>query len=255
MTIINLTIDEKDITVPKGTNIFMAAKNNGIYIPGLCYHPKLTQYGGCRLCMVEVTERGRTRHRFSCAQPVSDGMEVKTKTPKITKFTKSVMEFLLAHHPLDCPTCDKSGECGLQDVTHDLKLGPGRFKTVRMNEPMRRDNPLLEYNTNRCILCGRCVKVCKEVEGVGAIDFQNRGIKTVIGTAFNKPLDCSFCGGCVSVCPTGSWQDRTLKFRARPWDLKKTPSICTYCAVGCTVILNSKNDNVLRVTSDDDLGI
>ncbi|MHC4182283.1 MAG: molybdopterin-dependent oxidoreductase [Planctomycetota bacterium] len=255
MTIINLTIDEKDITVPKGTNIFMAAKDNGIYIPGLCYHPKLTQYGGCRLCMVEVTERGRTRHRFSCAQPVSEGMEVKTQTPKVTKFTKSVMEFLLAHHPLDCPTCDKSGECGLQDVTHDLKLGPGRFKTVRMNEPMRRDNPLLEYNTNRCILCGRCVKVCKEVEGVGAIDFQNRGIKTVIGTAFNKPLDCSFCGGCVSVCPTGSWQDRTLKFRARPWELKKTPSICTYCAVGCTVIVNTKNDNVMRMTSDDDLGI
>lgn len=255
MTMINLTIDGKNVTVPKGTNIFMAARNNGIYIPGLCYHPKLTQYGGCRLCMVEVTERGRTRHRFSCAQPVSDGMEVKTKTPKVIKFTKSVMEFLLAHHPLDCPTCDKSGECGLQDITHDLKLGHGRFKTVRMNEPMRRDNPLLEFNSNRCILCGRCVKVCKEVEGVGAIDFQNRGIKTVIGTAFNKPLDCSFCGGCISVCPTGSWQDRTLKFRARPWELQKVPTICGYCAVGCTVVINSKNDKVMRMTSDDTLGI
>ncbi|MFQ5964617.1 MAG: molybdopterin-dependent oxidoreductase [Candidatus Scalinduaceae bacterium] len=252
---INLKIDDKDVSVSKGTNIFMAARNNGIYIPGLCYHPKLTQYGGCRLCMVEVTERGRTRHRFSCAQPVSEGMEVKTKTPKTKKYTKSVMEYLLAHHPLDCPTCDKSGECGLQDVTHDLKLSTGRFKTVRMDEPMRRDNPLLELNVNRCILCGRCVKVCKEIEGVGAIDYQNRGFKTVIGTAFNKPLDCSFCGGCVSVCPTGSWQDRTLKFRARPWELKTTSTICTYCAVGCTVVLNSKNDKVMRITSDDALGI
>jgi len=255
MSDINLKIDGKNVTVAKGTNIFMAAKNNGIYIPGLCYHPKLTQYGGCRLCMVEVTERGRTRHRFSCAQPVSQGMVVKTKTSEVEKYTKSVMEYLLAHHPLDCPTCDKSGECGLQDITHDLKLSTGRFKTARLDEPMKRDNALLEYNTNRCILCGRCVKVCKEIEGAGAIDYQNRGFKTVIGTAFDKPLDCTFCGGCVSVCPTGSWQDRTLKFRARPWELKKTSTICTYCAVGCTVVVNTKKNEVMRITSDDDLGI
>lgn len=254
--IVNLEIDNKVVSVPKGTNIFMAAKKNGIYIPGLCYHPKLTHYGGCRLCMVEVTLRGSTRHKFSCAQPVSEGMIVKTKTPECVKYTKAVMEFLLAQHPLDCPTCDKSGECGLQDVTHDLKLAKSRFSSVRMNAPMRRDNPLLEFNANRCILCGRCVKVCKEIEGVGAIDFQNRGIKTVIGTAFDKPLDCSFCGGCVSVCPTGSWQDRTLGFRARPWELKKTPTICTYCAVGCSVVINSKNNEVMRITSDDeDMGV
>lgn len=251
---ITLTIDNKSVTVPRGTDIFLAAKQNNIYIPGLCHHPKLSQYGGCRLCMVEVTERGRTQHRFSCAQPVSEGMKVKTKTPEIIKYTKSVMEYLLAHHPLDCPTCDKSGECGLQDITHDLKLSTGRFKTVRMNKPMRRDNPLLEFNANRCILCGRCVKMCKDIEGVGAIDFQNRGIKTMIGTAFDKPLDCSFCGGCLSVCPTGSWQDRTLKFRARPWELKKTTSICPYCAVGCSIEINTKDNKVLRITSNDGLG-
>ena len=155
MSDINLKIDGKNVTATKGTNIFMAAKNNGIYIPGLCSHPKLSQYGGCRICMVEVTERGRTRHRFSCALPVSEGMVVKTKTSETVKYTKSVIEYLLAHHPLDCPTCDKSGECGLQDITHDLKLSAGRFKTVRLDAPMKRDNPLLEYNTNRCILCGR----------------------------------------------------------------------------------------------------
>ena len=252
---INLKIDNKVVSVPKGTNIFKAAKDNGIYIPGLCYHPKLTQYGGCRLCMVEVTERGRSRHRFSCAQPVAEGMVVKTKTPETEKYTKSVMEYLLAHHPLDCPTCDKSGECGLQEVTHDLKLKPGRFKSARLDEPMRRDNPLLEYNSNRCILCSRCVKVCKEIAGVAAIDYQNRGFKTVIGTAFDKPLDCSFCGGCVSVCPTGSWQDRTLKFKARPWELKKTPTICTYCAVGCSLVINTKDKEVMRVTADENINL
>jgi len=254
MNTVHLVIDDKPIVAKEGTNIFQAALDNCIYIPGLCYHPKLSQFGGCRLCMVEVTER-RTGHRFACAHPVSEGMVVKVNTPKVIKYRESVMEYLLAHHPLDCPTCDKAGECGLQNITHELNLAPGRFKTVRMDAPMIRDNPLLELNRNRCILCGRCVNSCKEIEGVGAIDFQNRGIKTVIGTAFNRPLECSFCGGCLSVCPTGAWQDRTLKFRGRPWEFKKTPTICPYCSVGCTIILNTKAESVRRITSDDYVGI
>jgi len=254
MNPIHLTIDDKPIVSKEGTNIFQAALDNGIYIPGLCYHPKLSQFGGCRLCMVEVTER-RTGHRFACAHPVSEGMIVKVNTPKVIRYRQSVMEYLLAHHPLDCPTCDKSGECGLQDVTHELNLFPGRFKTVRMDAPMIRDNPLLELNRNRCILCGRCVSACKEIEGLGAIDFQNRGIKTVIGTAFNRPLACSFCGGCVAVCPTGAWQDRTLGFKGRSWEFSKVPTICPYCPVGCTIILNTKMESVRRITSDDYLGI
>ncbi|MEK6635950.1 MAG: molybdopterin-dependent oxidoreductase [Planctomycetota bacterium] len=263
MKTIHLIVDDKPIIAKEGTNIFQAAIDNGIHIPGLCYHPKLSQFGGCRLCMVEVTER-RTGHRFACAHPVSEGMIVKVNTPKVIRYRKSVMEYLLAHHPLDCPTCDKSGECGLQDITHELNLSPGRFKTVRMDAPMIRNNPLLELNRNRCILCGRCVSACKEIEGYGAIDFQNRGIKTVIGTAFDRPLECSFCGGCVAVCPTGAWQDRTLGFKGRPWEFKNTPTICPYCAVGCTVVLNTKAtplrieqgiETVRRVTSDDYLGI
>ena len=111
MKTIHLVIDDKPIIAPEGANIFQASLDNGIYIPGLCYHPKLSQFGGCRLCMVEVTER-RTGHRFACAHPVSEGMIVKVNTPKVIQYRKSVMEFLLAHHPLDCPTCDKSGECG-----------------------------------------------------------------------------------------------------------------------------------------------
>ncbi|MCF6157008.1 MAG: 2Fe-2S iron-sulfur cluster binding domain-containing protein [wastewater metagenome] len=263
MKTINIIIDDKPITVPEGTNIFQAALDNGIYIPGLCYHPRLSQFGGCRLCMVEVTER-RTGHRFACAHPVSEGMMVKVNTPKVVRYRRSVMEYLLAHHELSCPTCDKSGECGLQDITHELSLAPSRFHAVRMNAPIVRDNPVLELNRNRCVLCGRCVSACKEIEGVGAIDFQKRGIQTYIGTAFDKPLECSFCGSCLSVCPTGSWQDRTFAFRGRAWELKKTQTICPYCAVGCTIILNTKSaparleegmETVRRVTSDDRLGI
>ncbi|MDR4508998.1 MAG: molybdopterin-dependent oxidoreductase [Candidatus Brocadiaceae bacterium] len=251
---IQLVIDDKTIIVPEGTNIFQAALDNDISIPGLCYHPKLSQFGGCRLCMVEVTEK-RTRHRFACAHPVSEGMTVKVNTPEVTRYRKAVMEYLLAQHPLDCPTCDKSGECGLQNITHDLSLSESRFKTVRMNAPMIRDNPLLELNRNRCILCSRCVSTCKEIAGDGSIDFQNRGIKTVVGTAFDRPLNCSFCGGCVAVCPTGAWQNRTLGFHGRSWEFEKISTICTYCAVGCTLVLNTKRGSVRRITSDDRLGI
>ncbi|MEK7789475.1 MAG: molybdopterin-dependent oxidoreductase, partial [Planctomycetota bacterium] len=254
MKTIHLVIDDKPIIAPEGTNIFQAALDNGIYIPGLCYHPKLSQFGGCRLCMVEVTER-RTGHRFACAHPVSEGMIVKVNTPKVIRYRKSVMEYLLVHHELSCPICDKAGECSLQDITHELNQSPSRFKAVRMDYPMVRDNPVLELNRNRCILCGRCVSTCKEIEGIAAIDFQNRGIKTVIGTAFDRPLACSFCGGCVAVCPTGAWQDRTLGFKGRSWEFSKVPTICPYCSVGCTIILNTKLESVRRITSDDYLGI
>jgi len=255
MNIIHLVIDDKPIVAPEGTNIFQAALDNDVYIPGLCYHPKLSQFGGCRLCFVEVTERKRTGHRFACAHPVSEGMIVKVNTQKVIRYRKSVMEYLLAHHELSCPTCDKSGECGLQNITHELNLAPGRFKTVRMHYPVIRDNPVLELNRNRCILCGRCVSACKEIEGVGAVDFQNRGFKTVIGTAFDRPLECSFCGGCVAVCPTGAWQDRTLGFQGRPWEFKSTPTICPYCSVGCTIVINTKMESVRRIISNDRLGI
>ncbi len=254
MKTIHLVIDDKPIIAPEGTNIFQAALDNGIYVPGLCYHPKLSQFGGCRLCMVEVTER-RTGHRFACAHPVSEGMIVKVNTPKVIRYRKSVMEYLLVHHELSCPICDKAGECSLQDITHELNQSPSRFKAARMDYPMVRDNPLLELNRNRCVLCGRCVSTCKEIEGIAAIDFQNRGIKTVIGTAFDRPLNCSFCGGCVAVCPTGAWQDRTLGFKGRSWEFSKVPTICPYCSVGCTIILNTKLESVRRVTSDDYLGI
>lgn len=255
MNIINLVIDDKPISAPEGTNVFQAALDNNIYIPGLCYHPKLSQFGGCRLCYVEVTERKRAGHRFACAHPVSEGMIVKVNTPRVLRYRKSVMEYLLAHHELSCPTCDKSGECGLQNITYEMNLAPGRFRTVRMHHPVIRDNPVLELNRNRCILCGRCVSACKEIEGVSAIDFQNRGFKTVIGTAFDRPLECSFCGGCVAVCPTGAWQDRTLGFKGRSWEFTSTPTICPYCSVGCTIVVNTKTGSVRRIVSDDRLGI
>lgn len=251
----NLTIDGKKISVPSGTSIMEAARENGINISGFCYHPRLDSFGACRICMVHVTERGRTVDKFACAQPVSEGMEVQTKSEKIDKYVKSITEYLLVHHPLDCPICDKAGECELQDVTFKFRLSKGRIQTVRKNKPSVKDNPVLEFNHNRCILCGRCTRVCNEVQGIAAIDFQKRGFNTEIGTHFGKPLRCEFCGQCLSLCPVGAIQDRVFNFRGRPWELKTVQTTCTYCAVGCSLLLNTKDGSVARVTSDDDIGI
>lgn len=252
---VNLTIDDKNITVPEGTSIMEAARKNGIDIPGFCYHPRLDSFGACRICMVHVTERGKTSDRFACAQPVSEGMIVKTKSEKIERYIRSVTEYLLAHHPLDCPICDKAGECELQDVSYNFRLFKGRFQSKRKNRPVVRDNPFIEFNHNRCILCGRCTRICDEVEGIAAIAFQKRGFNTEVGPAIGKPLRCEFCGQCLSVCPVGAIQDRIFDFSARPWELKKVRTTCTYCSVGCTLSLNTKKNMVARITSNDEDGI
>ncbi len=252
---VKLTIDGKEVTVSTGTSIMEAARTNGIDIPGFCYHPRLDSFGACRVCMVHVTERGRTKDKFACAQPVSEGMEVVTKSELITKYVKSVTEYLLVHHPLDCPVCDKSGECELQDVTYKYKLDKGRIHTNRNDNPSVKNNPVLEFNHNRCILCGRCTRICGEVQGVAAIDFQGRGFTAEIGAPAGTDLDCEFCGQCLSVCPVGAIQDRTFNFQARPWELGKAKTTCTYCSVGCSVTLNTKNNKVVRVTANDEDGI
>ncbi len=252
---VNLTIDGKQVTVPKGTSIMQAARENGIDIPGFCYHPRLDSFGACRVCMVHVTERGRTKDKFACAQPVSEGMEVVTKSDVIDKYASSVTEYLLAHHPLDCPICDKSGECELQDVAFRFKLSKGRIETVRRNEPSVKTNPILEFNHNRCILCGRCTRICGEVQGIAAIDFQGRGFNATVGPPGDRALDCEFCGQCLSVCPVGAIQDRVFNFKGRPWELAKTRTTCTYCSVGCTFSLNTKSGKIVRVTSDDEEGL
>lgn len=252
---VNLTIDEKNISVPEGTSIMKAARKNGIDIPGFCYHPRLDSFGACRICMVHVTERGRTSDRFACAQPVSEGMVVQTKSEKIEKYVRSVTEYLLAHHPLDCPICDKAGECELQDVSYNFRLFKGRFQSKRKDRPVVRDNNFIEFNHNRCILCGRCTRICNEVEGIAAISFQKRGFNTEVGPPAGKPLRCEFCGQCLSVCPVGAIQDRVFNFSARPWELKKVRTTCTYCSVGCTLSLNTKKNMVARITSNDEDGI
>jgi len=251
---VNLTIDGKQITVKKNATIYEAAKEAGIDIPVLCYAKKLLPYGACRVCLVEV-EQMKGRLIPSCTTPVTEGMVVTTTSDEIRKVRKTVLEFLLVNHVVDCPVCDKGGECDLQDLTYDYEVVTNRFVGEKFDLPKDEVNPLIERNMNRCVLCGKCARVCDEIVGYGSYSFINRGFETKIATAFDRGLNCEFCGQCVSMCPVGAILPRPFKFKARPWQLKEVDSVCGYCGNGCTVTLGVLNDKVETIRFNDKTGV
>ncbi|MCW8860579.1 MAG: NADH-quinone oxidoreductase subunit NuoG [Deltaproteobacteria bacterium] len=251
---VNLTIDGKQITTSKTSTIYEAAKENDIYIPVLCYAKKLLPYGACRVCLVEV-EQMKGRLIPSCTTPVTEGMVVTTMSDEIKKVRKTVLEFLLVNHVVDCPVCDKGGECDLQDLTYEYEVVTSRFEGEKFDLPKDEANPFIERNMNRCVLCGKCVRVCDEVVGYGSYSFINRGFETKIATAFDRGLDCEFCGQCVSMCPVGALLPRPFKFKARPWQLKEVNSVCGYCGNGCTVTLGVKDNEVQTIRFNDETGV
>jgi NADH-quinone oxidoreductase chain G len=251
---VNLTIDGKQVTVSKAATIYEAAKEAGIHIPVLCYAKKLLPYGACRVCLVEV-EQMKGRLIPSCTTPVSEGMVVITTSDEIKKVRKTVMEFLLVNHVLDCPVCDKGGECDLQDLAYEFESTTNRFEGEKFDLPTDEVNPLIERNMNRCVLCGKCVRVCDEIVGYGSYSFINRGFETKIATAYDRGLDCEFCGQCLSMCPVGALLPRPFKFKARPWQLKEVDSVCGYCGNGCTVTLGVKDNKVETIRFNDKVGV
>ncbi|MDA0692841.1 MAG: molybdopterin-dependent oxidoreductase [Nitrospinae bacterium] len=252
---INLKIDGKDVTAPEGTVILEAAKKNGFEVSNLCYNKKLKPFAACRTCMVETVTDGEKELVYSCTHPVAEGMEVKTNTDETNRYNKACLEMLLVEHPLDCPICDKSGVCPLQDNTDTLKLYNGRFEINRRNEPSIKSNPIIELYMNRCIMCGLCVRACDETQGVQALDFHKRGMKVGIGTANDEPLDCEFCGQCITVCPTGALMDMTSEARGLAAMYTNTHTTCNYCSWGCTLKLQTKKGKVLRIEADEDYDV
>ncbi len=251
---VNLTIDGQQVTVSKTATIYEAAKEAGIHIPVLCYAKKLLPYGACRVCLVEV-EQMKGRLIPSCTTPVTEGMVVTTATDEIKKVRKTVMEFLLVNHVLDCPVCDKAGECHLQDLAYEFESISNRFEGKKFDLPTDEVNPLIERNMNRCVLCGKCVRVCDEIVGYGSYSFINRGFETKIATAYDRGLNCEFCGQCVSMCPVGALLPRPFKFKARPWQLKEVDSVCGYCGNGCTVTFGVKDNKVETIRFNDKIGV
>ncbi len=250
---IELTIDNQKVGVEPGTTILEAALRHGIYIPNLCYDPRLKPYGGCRLCLVEV--QGQRKLIASCATPVKAEMVVLTNTPKIAKVRKTLLELLLLHHPLDCPVCDKAGECKLQDLVFLYGASQSRFSAVRRQETGLIDSPLIARTMSRCILCGKCVKLCHDHQGARAVNFIGRGFKTKVSPAFEETLDCDFCGQCIDACPVGALGSGAYRSRSRIWYEEEHATICPYCGCGCTTHLFIREGRIMRARGKPGTGI
>lgn len=252
MAEVTLTIDGKQVTVPAGTTVLEAARSAGIFIPTLCHDPELTPWGGCRLCVVEI-ERMRNLPA-SCVTTATEGMVVYTASDAVIEARRTILELLLANHPMDCLTCGRNGDCRLQDYAYRYGVREPGFTGERHTYPIEDDNPFIIRDLNKCILCGKCVRACAEIQGKSIVDFAYRGFNTKITPAMDTALsgsDCVFCGNCVAVCPVGALQEKGLRTAARTWEVKKVRTTCPYCGSGCTFELNVKDGRVVGVTSCD----
>jgi formate dehydrogenase alpha subunit len=243
-----LTVDGVEVEVESGSTVLEAAQAAGIEIPTLCHDTRLNPFGACRMCMVEV-EGWRTL-TSACTTPAGDGMVVRTQGEAIHRIRRTVLELLCIHHPLDCPVCDAAGECNLQNLVFEHGVSQSRFRGQRKEQAADTRNPLVERDLNRCILCAKCVRVCSDVQGVGAIGLSWRGFKTEVSPPFHRSLDCEFCGQCISICPVGALTSKLFKYKARTWFLEKVPSTCPHCSTGCTVNVEAMKGRVFRITSE-----
>lgn len=243
---ITVTINGKEIKLEKTVTVLEAARSAGIKIPTLCYHEQLEKYGGCRLCLVEVEKMPRLQ--TACTLMVADGMVVRTETEAIADIRRGILEFLLINHPLDCPYCDKAGECELQDLVEKYGPAKGRYKEKKRKVTESLEDPVIVRNMERCIVCTRCVRMCEGVQGASAIAVMNRGGHSHIEPFSGGKYDCEYCGNCVSVCPVGAIMSRLHRHSYRPWQVKENiETICPYCGVGCTVIAQVRDDSIKRV--------
>jgi len=244
---VNLLIDGKPIAVEKGTLVIEAARRIGVMVPHFCYHPKLKPDANCRMCLVEVEKLPKLQ--TSCSTVVAEGMVVRTNTPVVDEAHKSVLEFILANHPLDCPICDQGGRCDLQDFSHQFTPTTSKFTDRKRVYEKGFFSPLIEKEMNRCVSCLRCVRYCDEIMDVKALANVNRSTMTEIAHFGGHPLDCEFCGGCVQICPVGAITSRLSMYEFRPWMMKRADTTCGYCGDGCSLILETRGGKVIEVMS------
>src|SRR2546423_2028376 len=246
--LIKVTINGRDFQVAKGARLIDVCRENQFDIPSFCYYADLALQASCRMCLVRIEKMPKLQ--TSCTIICTDGMVVTTQSEEIEKAQRSMLEFLLANHPLDCPVCDRGGECELQELTFDWGNLEERFIEKKNAYAEKYLSPMVANDQQRCILCKRCTRVCDEWMGEQAIEAGNRGSNTVIGT-YGGWLNCSQCGNCIEVCPTGTLLDGTYRHQHRPWELNQTISTCTYCSDGCQMSLGSRGNDLVRIVARD----
>ncbi len=250
---VTINIDGRPVKTASGATILEAARESGIRIPTLCYHPRLSVVGSCRVCMVDV--EGMKGVVPACATPVRDGMVIKTDTPEVLAARRMAVELLLSTHPLNCEDCESNGKCELQKLAEELEVDMPRFPRDREQKPVDERHPFIQYDPNKCILCGRCVRACREIAVNDVWSIRGRDGASLVSTFCNEALEsvgCVSCGECISVCPTGALTEK-LGFSVLPaTDVKVTRTTCPWCGVGCTIELHTEGNKVVRVTSPDD---
>ena len=248
---INLSIDEKEVTVNEGATILEAARSAGIEIPTLCYHERLNPIGSCRMCVVEI--EGLPHPMTACNTPVVEGITVTTNSEQLLNMRKETLKLILVNHPLDCPVCDKGGECTLQDMVHEFEIEGAGYQAEKQERDSSYVTPLIRYWPDRCIMCLRCITACREIKGLGAIDIDGSGFgATVVSANEDK---CESCGECINVCPTGALTENLSPIKGRPWMVSRVMTTCTYCGCGCQLEINVLKNKIIGITTKDDVGI
>jgi NADH-quinone oxidoreductase subunit G len=250
---IKLSIDGREIQAAPGTLVIDAAKAAGIEIPAFCYYEGLTLQAACRMCLVEVEKMPKLM--TACTLPVAEGMVVRTETAQVAQARKYTLEFLLTNHPLDCPVCDKGGECELQDMVFRYGAGESRYTEEKVHVPEKQYSPVVFFDAPRCILCFRCVRICNEGMGVGALGIVNRGVTSEIAPNVGDHLECDECGACIDICPVGALTSGAYRYKTRPWEMTHVGTICTHCGDGCKTTLGTRNDRIIRGNNRDRSGI
>ncbi|HVN09705.1 MAG TPA: NADH-quinone oxidoreductase subunit NuoG [Patescibacteria group bacterium] len=251
--LVTLTIDGRPVTVPAGTLVIEATRRMGIEVPSFCYYPGLSLQAACRMCFVEVEKAPKLQ--TACTLTAVDGMVVRTDTPQVREGRKAMLEFLLTNHPLDCPVCDKGGECELQDMVFRYGADTSRFVEEKIHEPEEKWSELVYYDAPRCILCFRCVRVCDEGLDVKALGVGQRGVHSTIIPNRGDHLECEECGMCIDVCPVGALTSGAYRYKTRPWEMHYVGTICAHCSNGCKTTLSVRNNRILRANNRDLSGI